>query len=109
MAIFAAEDMLKKLNELNRKEYLKNPVGLKIGMAQEVTALFNVKDDLSNAIIVTQGFNKSQILQKNAEENTVLVCDHLYAATKAFFSYTEIGEFVKDALTVMAYEYKMKT
>jgi adenylate cyclase len=109
MAIFAAEDMLKKLNELNKKEYLKNPVGLKIGMAQEATALFNVKDELSSAIFVTQGFNKSQILQKNAEENTVLVCDHLYAATKAFFSYTEVGEFVKDGLTVMAYEYKMKT
>jgi len=109
MAIFAAEDMLKKLNELNKKEYLKNPVGLKIGMAQEATTLFNVKDELASGIFVTHGFNKSQILQKNAEENTVLVCNHLYAATKAFFSYTEIGEFVKDGLTVMAYEYRMKT
>ena len=109
MAIFAAEDMLKKLNELNKKEYLKNPVGLKIGMAQEVSTLFNVKDELSSAIFVTQGFNKSQILQKNAEENSVLVCNHLYDATKAFFSYTEIGEFVKGGLTVVAYEYKMKT
>lgn len=108
MAIFAAEDMLKKLRELNKKEYLKNPVGLKIGMTQEVTTLFNVKDDLTRAIFVTQGFHKSQILQKNAEENTVLVCDQLYAATKAFFGYTEVGEFVKGGLTVMAYEYKMK-
>jgi class 3 adenylate cyclase len=108
MAIFAAEDMLKKLNELNKKEYLKNPVGLKIGMAKDATTLFNVRNSLLNSVIVTKGFFKSQILQKNAEENTVLVCEHLYAATKAFFSYTEIGEFVKDGLTVMAYEYKMK-
>lgn len=108
MAIFAAEDMLRKLNELNKKDYLENPVGLKIGMANDVTTLFSVKDSLVNSVIVTKGFYKSQILQKNAEENTVLVCEHLYAATKAFFSYTEIGEFVRDGLTVMAYEYRMK-
>jgi adenylate cyclase len=108
MAIFAAEDMLKKLSELNKKEYLKNPIGLKIGMAMEPTTLFNVKDAIASAILVTEGFNKSQILQKNAERNTVLVCEYMYAATKAFFSYTEIGEFVRDGLTVKAYEYKMK-
>lgn len=108
MAIFAAEDMFKKLHELNKKEYIKNPVGLKIGVSQEVTTLFNVRDNLPNAVFVTRGFNTSQILQKNAEENTVLICKNLYTSTKAFFSYTEIGEFLQDGLTVTAYEYKMK-
>lgn len=109
MAIMAAEDMLKKLSELNKKEYLKNPVGLKIGIAQEVTTLFKFQAGLRNAVLVTEGFMKSQLLQKNASENTVLVCEHMHDSTKAFFSYTEIGEFMQDALTVKAFEYKMKT
>jgi class 3 adenylate cyclase len=107
MAIFAAEDMIKKLDELNQKEYLKNPVGLKIGMALEAASIFNIQDNLRNSLIITKGFKKCQILQKNADENSLLVCDNLYQVTKAFFSYNEIGEFVKDALTVKAYEYKI--
>ena len=95
MAIFAAEDMLKKLTELNKKEYLK-------------ASIFNIHGDLRNALIITKGFKKSQILQKNAETNTVFVCENLYQATKAFFSYNEIGEFVKDDLSVKTYEYRMK-
>jgi len=108
MAIFAAEDMLKKLTELNKKEYLKAPVGLKIGLTIESASIFNIHGDLRNALIITKGFKKSQILQKNAETNTVFVCENLYQATKAFFSYNEIGEFVKDDLSVKTYEYRMK-
>lgn len=108
MAVFAAEDMLKKLHELNKKEYLESPVGLKIGMVLESASVMSVYKDLRNGLIVTRGFKKCQILQKNANENTVLVCENLHNATKAFFSYVEVGEFVQDALSVKAFEYRMK-
>lgn len=108
MAVFAAEDMLKRLRELNKKEYLKSPVGLKIGMVLETAAFMNMYKDLRNALIMTTGFKKCQILQKNANENSVLVCENLYRATKAFFSYEEIGEFIQDTLSVKAFEYRMK-
>jgi len=108
MAVFAAEDMLKKLNELNKKEYLESPVGLKIGMVLEPASVMTVYNNLRNALIVTKGFMKCQILQKNANENSVLVCENLYNVTKAFFSFDEIGEFVQDTLSVKAFEYKVK-
>lgn len=109
MAIMAAEDMLKKLTELNEKKYLKNPVGLKIGIAQDRASFFKFQSDLRSAVIVTEGFMKSQLLQKNAPASSVLVCEKMYEKTKAFFSYRETGEFVQDALTVKAFEYKMMT
>jgi class 3 adenylate cyclase len=108
MAVFAAEDMLKKLNELNKKEYLESPVGLKIGMVLEPASVLNIYNDLRHAFIVTKGFKKCQILQKNADDNSLLVCENLYNATKAFFSFVEVGEFVQDTLQVKAFEYKVK-
>lgn len=108
MAILAAEDLLKKLSQLNKKEYLKKPVGLKIGIAMEPASILNLHHDLRNALIVTKGFKKCQILQKNAVDNTLLVCENLYEATKSFFSYSEIGEVAKDSLAIKAYEYKIK-
>jgi predicted ATPase len=108
MAVFAAEDMFKKLGQLNKKEYLLSPVGLKIGMVLEPVSVVNIYVNLRDALIITRGFGKSQILQKNAVENSMLVCENLYDATKAFFSFTEVGEFVQDTLSVKAYEYKVK-
>lgn len=108
MAVFAAEDMLKKLGQLNKKEYLLSPVGLKIGMVLEPVSIVNIYVNLRDALFITRGFGKSQILQKNAIENSMLVCENLYDATKAFFSFTEVGEFVQDTLSVKAYEYKVK-
>lgn len=108
MAVLAAEEMFNKLFECNKKEYIKNPVGLKVGIEIEPASVFNIKDDLRNALIITDGFSKSQVLQKNAETNTLLVGENLYRETKAFFSYREVGEFVKDNLTVKAYEYRLK-
>ena len=109
MAILAAEDLLKKLNELNRKEYLKSPVGLKIGMAMESASILNLHEDLRNNLIVTKGFKKCQILQKSAANNTLLVCENLYQTTKAFFGYSEIGSISKDPMSMKAYEYKIET
>lgn len=108
MAVFAAEDMLKKMGQLNKKEYLKTPVGLKIGMVLEPVSVVNIYANLRDALMITRGFGKSQILQKNAVENSLLVCENLYDVTKPFFSFTEVGEFVQDALSVKAYEYKVK-
>jgi class 3 adenylate cyclase len=108
MAVFAAEDMLKKLGELNKKEYLASPVGLKIGMVLEPASVVNIYSNLRDTLIVTKGFKKCQILQKNAVENSMLVCENFYDATKAFFSFSEVGEFIQDALSVKAYEYKVK-
>ncbi len=109
MAIMAAEELLTQLNTLNKKEYLKRPVGLKIGMAMESASLLNLHRDLRNTLVVTKGFKKCQILQKNAADNTLLVCEKLYLATKAFFYYSEIGEIVKEPSPIKAYEYKVKT
>ncbi|HEC79210.1 MAG TPA: adenylate/guanylate cyclase domain-containing protein [candidate division WOR-3 bacterium] len=108
MAIIAAEDMLKALMKFNKEKLLETPIGLKIGISIDNALIFSLTNTLKNALIITQGFKKSQILQKNAEDNTLLVCEDLYKATKAFFVYTEIGEFVKDALTVKGFEYKIK-
>ena len=112
MAIFAAEEMFNKLFDCNKKEYLKNPIGLKIGVETESASIFNVEDNLQdnlqNRLIITLGFKKSQILQKNAENNTILVGESLYQATKAFFEYREVGEFFEHDLSIKAYEYQLK-
>ncbi len=108
MAILAAEDLLKKLIELNEKDYLKKPIGLKIGMTMEPASILNLHRDLRNTLIITKGFRKCQILQKNAADNTLLVCENLYKATKAFLSYREAGEFGEDPESMKAYEYKIK-
>ena len=108
MAIFAAEEMLKHLRQLLAEKNLENPVGLKIGCSMEPASLFSVHDDLRKALVITKGFAKSQILQKNAESNTVLVCERLRNATSAYFSYEEIGEFVHDSISVHAFAYKME-
>ncbi len=108
MSVLAAEEMFNKLSECTQKEYLKNPIGLKIGLEIEPASVFNIREDLHNALIITDGFTKSQVLQKNAKNNTLLVGDNLFRETKAFFDYREVGNFVKDALTIKAYEYKLK-
>lgn len=108
MAVLAAEEMFNKLFECNKKEYIKNPIGLKIGIEIEKASVFNVQDDMRNALLITDGFSKSQVLQKNAGNNTILVGENLYRETKAFFGYREAGDFVKDAFTLKGYEYKLK-
>lgn len=108
MAIMAAEEMLNTVLEMNKKETAHNPIGLKIGIAMEKASLYNIGNDIRKSFIMTTGFAKSQVLQKNAEENTILICDNLYRIAKSFFTFEEIGEFVQDALSVRAFEYRMK-
>jgi len=108
MTIMAAEEMIGKLLEFNKKGYLKNPIGLKLGSEIESASIFNIGGGLHDAFIISEGFKKSQILQKNAASNTMLVGENLYQETKAFFNYHEVGEFVEDSFSVKAYEYKVK-
>jgi len=108
IAILAAEEMFNVLNEYNRKRTPNNPVGLKIGSEIESASIFNIRGDLRNALIITKGFRKSQLLQKNAPKNSLFIGENLYQATKSFFNFYPVGEFVEDSLSVKAYEYKLK-
>ena len=108
MAILTAEEMFNKLLQLNKKGGFKNPIGLKVGAEIESASIFELHHDLRNALILTKGFRKSQILQKNAATDTILVGENLHKVTKGFFAYREIGEFVEESLAVKAYEYKLK-
>lgn len=108
MAIIAAEDMLKALTVINKKGYFQKSIGLKIGIAMDHALIFSLSDSLHNAVIITPGFLKSQVLQKNAENNTILIDENLYNATKAFFTFNEIGDFVKNVLTIKGFEYRIK-
>jgi hypothetical protein len=108
MAILTAEEMFNKLFQFNKKGGFKSPIGLKVGAEIESASIFDLHHDLRNALILTKGFKKSQILQKNAATNTILVGENLHKATKGFFAYREIGEFVEESFTVRAYEYKLK-
>ena len=109
MAILTAEEMFSKLIQFNKKGSFKSPVGLKVGAEIESASLFNMNQDLRNALILSKGFRKSQILQKNAANNTILVGENLHNVTKGFFTYREVGEFVEESSAVKAYEYKLKT
>ena len=108
MAIITAEAMFNKLYDFNRKGTLKSPIGLKVGAEIDSATIFDMQHDLRNTMILTKGFRKSQILQKNASSNTILVGENLYKVTKGFFSYREVGEFVEESFGVKAYEYKLK-
>lgn len=108
MAILTAEEMFNKLFDFNKKASFKSPIGLKVGAEIEPASIFDLHRDVRNALILTKGFRKSQILQKNAVSNTILVGENLYKVTKGFFAYREIGEFVEESFGVRAYEYKLK-
>lgn len=108
MAILTAEEMFNRLLDFNKKGGFRSPIGLKVGAENESASIFNMHRDLKNALILTKGFKKSQILQKNAANNTILVGENLYKVTKGFFAYHEIGEFVEESFAVKAYEYKLK-
>jgi len=107
MAVLSGEEMILKLQKYARKDSRKN-IGLKIGCEMDKVFVHNVKESMQSSYIVTAGFTRAQILQKNADENSIYVGANLYAATKSFFIYHEIGELIKDNLTVMAYEYKVE-
>ena len=109
MAILTAEEMFGELLKFNKRGDFKNPIGLKVGAEIDPASIFDLHYDIRNALILTRGFKKSQILQKNAATNTILVGENLHKVTKGFFAYREAGEFVEESFAVRAYEYKLKT
>jgi class 3 adenylate cyclase len=108
MAIFAAEEMFNKLDEVNEKKVRKRPVGLKIGIETEPASIFNLLGNLRDSFIVSEGFKKSQLLQKNADNNSLLVGENIFQATRAFFAYRDVGEIVDNKLVLKSYELKFK-
>jgi len=108
MAILAIEDMFKKLDAFNRDYKPKAPIGLKVGAELDRASIHNFRGSLQNALIVADGFKKSLILQKNAENDTALVGENLYQATKSFFEFVYYGEFIEDTLSIKAYKFVLK-
>jgi class 3 adenylate cyclase len=108
MAILTAEEMFNRLLDFNKTRGFTIPIGLKVGAEIESASIFDLHHDLRNALVLTKGFRKSQILQKNAATNTILVGENLYNVTKGFFAYREIGEFVEESFAVKAYEYTLR-
>jgi class 3 adenylate cyclase len=106
MAVLSGEEMIVKLQECARKG-VRTSIGLKIGCEMDKVYVHSVKESMQSSYIVTEGFSRAQILQKNADDNSIYVGANLYAVTKSVFAYHEIGELIKDNLTVMAYEYKV--
>lgn len=108
MAILAAEDIFKKLNEFNKTGKFERPIGLKVGAEADTASVYKTHGELQTALIITDGFKKSLILQKNAEDNTLLVGENLYQATKSFFEFIPYGELVEDSLSIKAYKFLLR-
>ncbi len=108
MALFAAEEMFKRLMDTNVRHLIPYEVGLKIGIESDNAFIFNLERGLHHSFIISEGFKKTQLLQKNAENNTVLVGDNLYHITKSFFAFHDAGEIVDQRLTIAAHEIRFK-
>ena len=106
MAVMSGEEMILKLREYAAGGKRKS-IGLKIGCEIDRVKVLSIQESWQNSYLITEGFAKAQILQKNAEENSIYVGENLYQATKSFFEYQEIGEFIKDNLSVKAYRYSV--
>jgi len=101
--------MFNKLDDVNNRKTLKRSVGLKIGIEMEIANIFNLQGELRDSFIISEGFKKSQLLQKNADNNSLLVGENLFQATRAFFGYRDAGEIVDNKLLLKSYELKFKT
>jgi len=108
MAVFAAEEMFNRLLSTNAQKLIRYEVGLKIGIETDIASIFNLTGGIRNSFIISEGFKKSQLLQKNADNNSALVGDNIYRATKAFFTFHEAGEIVDNQLTIPSYEIRFK-
>jgi len=107
-SIMAVEEILKKVKECNKSFSFKKECMIKTGLAMATASIYNIRGSLKNAIIVTDGFAKSLLLQKNAGNNIVLVGEALYEATRAYFEYQEFGELIENYISVRAYTLKLK-
>ncbi len=108
LSIMAVEEIIKKVKECDESFQSLEKCKIKCGLELAPASIYNIKGDLHNAIIVTEGFAKSLVLQKSAESNTVLVGESLYQATRSFFEYEEYGEMIENYISVRAYKLKLR-
>ena len=108
MAVFAAEEMFNRLLATNEQKLIQHEVGLKIGIETDMASIFNLAGGIRNSFIISEGFKKSQLLQKNADNNCALVGENIYRSTKAFFAFHDAGEIVDNQLTIPSYEIRFK-
>lgn len=108
LAIMAAEEIIKKVKECSKLFSFKKECSIKIGLEMATASIYNTEHSLNDAIIVTDGFVRSLILQKNADNNNVLVGERLYQVTRSFFEYKEFGELIENNISVRAYTLKLK-
>ncbi|MGQ9665332.1 MAG: adenylate/guanylate cyclase domain-containing protein [bacterium] len=108
LSVMAAEEIVKKVRECGKLFAFKKECAIKVGMEMAPASIYRIRQSLHHAIIVTDGFIKSLILQKNADNNIVLVGETLYQATRSFFEYEEYGELIENFVSVRAYTLKLK-
>ena len=56
MAILTAEEMFNRLIQFNKKNSYESPIGLKVGAEIETASLFDLHQDIRNALILSKGF-----------------------------------------------------
>lgn len=108
LSIMAAEEIIKKVEECGKSFSLKKECAIKVGMEMAPASIYRIRQSLHHAIIVTDGFIKSLILQKNANNNIVFVGETLYQATRYIFEYEEYGELIENLVSVRAYTLKLR-
>jgi class 3 adenylate cyclase len=108
LSIMAVEEIIKKVEECSLTHPLTTKCMIKCGLEMASASIYNIKENLRDSIIMTDGFAKSLLLQKNAENNTVLVGEALYEVTRSFFEYEDFGELVENYITVHAYKLKLR-
>ncbi len=108
LSIMAVEAMINKVKECSKVSPAIKECKIKCGLEIAPASIYNIKGNLREAVIVTEGFAKSLVLQKNAGNNMVLVGESLYNATRSFFEYEEFGEVIEHHITVRAYKLKLK-
>ncbi|MEO0185379.1 MAG: adenylate/guanylate cyclase domain-containing protein [candidate division WOR-3 bacterium] len=108
LSIMAVEEIVKKVKDCNKLFSFQKECMIKAGLELSPASLYNIKGSLRDAIIVTDGFAKSLLLQKNAGNNAVLVGEGLYQATRSFFAYEEFGELIENYVSVRAYKLLLK-
>ncbi len=108
LSIMAVEEIIKQVKGCGKSLSFQTECMIKTGLEMAPASIYNIAGNLRDAIIATDGFAKSLLLQKNADNNTVLVGESLYQTTRSFFDYEEFGELIENYISVKAYKLKLK-
>ncbi len=108
LAVMAVEEIVKRVKDCEQISSAFKECKIKCGIELAQASIYNIVGNLQSAIIVTDGFAKSLILQRNAGNNSVLVGETFYQATRSVFEYEEYGELVESHLSIRAYKLKLR-